>query len=1040
MLITQVELENIKSYRHLRVDFQRGTIAIQGANGAGKTTLVEAIGFALFDSLPYKHPQFVREGEKYGVITVRLIGNDERHYVVTRRCGSGAFWQVYDCEADLKLEQRTDVLDKLHDLFGIERERPLETLFQDALGVPQGTFTAVFLESASRRKKTFDELLQIEDYREAADYLLEVQHCYKDELQELLQEIQRLTFETRDLETWRSELEGLRQQEQRQSEQIAQGNRRLEELEGRHASLQAQRDALQQLRHNYERAQLTCDGARERLRQCQQELSTALQASQEVEASSAAYQAYQQAEAALKELRLAERRRNALRQQAAELQSQLAMIGANVANLSTSLQEIAQAREQVVALAPLADEQRALERRLEELKQQVRRYDELVEEGRALRRQQEQALQRQQEVQQKIARIEPLQPVAARLGEHIASVTRLQARLGERSQKQQQLQERRDLLRQREEEREKLLERLRALEESIATSEAHRSEAEELAALQEESARLSARCHRLEGNIDSYRTSRELSRGGQCPLLHEPCLNIRQRGLASLEAYFSNLIEKEQVLLAELQQQRCSLDERLVLVRGYAQELERLGQYRSLRDECAERLRQLASETLRLRRDLEDLEQDLEELKGLSQQIAEAERARQESEAADRQVRELERLRVIAQQLQETLAQTEEQINEKRRLVQELRGSRTALEGIEAALAALADPAGRIRGLLSTIEREPDLLLRLEEQERRQQECAQQVQSLDEQLATYRDLDQRISEEEATLQRSRSGYQTYLKHEQVARQLPQRQQACAAATAALSAAEQALRQAEISYRTAYVAFDEQEFLRTGEEIKRLRADLKGYTTALQHVRQRIGELERQIRAAEALLAALEDARQEQRTLEELHAMTEQFRRLLKEAAPQILRARLASISAEANRIFGEIMGERSAQLSWEEDYEICLRSKGTLRTFAQLSGGEQMSAALAVRLALLKKLSSLNIAFFDEPTQNMDLTRRSNLAEQIRRVRGFDQLIVISHDDTFEQGLDALIRLRKEDGETRLLSEEEGQRALEKEEEHAHAP
>ena len=84
-----------------------------------------------------------------------------------------------------------------------------------------------------------------------------------------------------------------------------------------------------------------------------------------------------------------------------------------------------------------------------------------------------------------------------------------------------------------------------------------------------------------------------------------------------------------------------------------------------------------------------------------------------------------------------------------------------------------------------------------------------------------------------------------------------------------------------------------------------------------------------------------------------------------------------------------------------------------------------MSAALAVRLALLKKLSSLNIAFFDEPTQNMDELRRTNLAEQIRRVRGFDQLFVISHDDSFEQGLDSLVRLRKTDGQTRVLAEDD---------------
>lgn len=49
-----------------------------------------------------------------------------------------------------------------------------------------------------------------------------------------------------------------------------------------------------------------------------------------------------------------------------------------------------------------------------------------------------------------------------------------------------------------------------------------------------------------------------------------------------------------------------------------------------------------------------------------------------------------------------------------------------------------------------------------------------------------------------------------------------------------------------------------------------------------------------------------------------------------------------------------------------------------------------------------------------------------NLADQIRRVRGFDQLIVISHDDTFEQGLDSLVRLNKVNGETRPVADEDG--------------
>ncbi len=206
MLITRIELENIKSYRQMSVDFRRGTTAISGANGAGKTTIVEAIGYALFDHIEYNQGQFVRESEKYGRVVIYLIGNDDRPYTVERRCGAGAYWFIYDEEADLRLEQRADVSDKLHELFGIDRERALNALFRDALGVSQGMFTSVFLETASKRKQTFDTLLQIEDYKTATDYLLDAQKVYKEQSQAQQSEIQRLQYETRELESWQTAL------------------------------------------------------------------------------------------------------------------------------------------------------------------------------------------------------------------------------------------------------------------------------------------------------------------------------------------------------------------------------------------------------------------------------------------------------------------------------------------------------------------------------------------------------------------------------------------------------------------------------------------------------------------------------------------------------------------------------------------------------------------------------------------------------------------------------------------------------------------
>ena len=44
---------------------------------------------------------------------------------------------------------------------GLEPGTDLRTLFRQAIGVPQGTFTAIFLEGATDRKIAFDRLLNL---------------------------------------------------------------------------------------------------------------------------------------------------------------------------------------------------------------------------------------------------------------------------------------------------------------------------------------------------------------------------------------------------------------------------------------------------------------------------------------------------------------------------------------------------------------------------------------------------------------------------------------------------------------------------------------------------------------------------------------------------------------------------------------------------------------------------------------------------------------------------------------------------------------
>ena len=137
---------------------------------------------------------------------------------------------------------------------------------------------------------------------------------------------------------------------------------------------------------------------------------------------------------------------------------------------------------------------------------------------------------------------------------------------------------------------------------------------------------------------------------------------------------------------------------------------------------------------------------------------------------------------------------------------------------------------------------------------------------------------------------------------------------------------------------------------------------------------------------------------------------------LKKAAPEVAKMLLARISQEANLFFREITGNAERTLSWKEDYEISLEEFGYERPFSTLSGGEQMSAALSVRLALLQELSDIRFAFFDEPTVNMDAERREKLALAIHGISQklrFNQIFVISHDDTFESHTDYVVSVGK---------------------------
>jgi len=340
-------------------------------------------------------------------------------------------------------------------------------------------------------------------------------------------------------------------------------------------------------------------------------------------------------------------------------------------------------------------------------------------------------------------------------------------------------------------------------------------------------------------------------------------------------------------------------------------------------------------------------------------------------------------------------------------------GAPAEAEQYQAALAELGNPR---REYERHEDRARQQAAKEEEQRRqqaRQQALQEQTAALETQLAAFEGLDEQVQATQAERERHQEAHNTYLAHAKAAEQQESRQRRV---TTLLEEGQQlTAEQADWSrqHAQALADYDAQEHARVRGEVSRLQQELAANRAQLSARREQLEAIRHEIAHLEQMQAERGRKRAELDELEELARTVQLVRDLLQQAGPQITKQLVQQISREASSLYGDIMGDHSGRLIWSEEYELSLDVQGRQRTFRQFSGGEQMSAALALRMALLKGTSAVDVAFFDEPTAHLDPTRRESLAEQIVQVKGFSQLFVISHDDTFERAVQNYIRVVK---------------------------
>lgn len=919
MQILSVTLNNFKSHRDRHFEFQPGTNAICGENGAGKTSLLEAIAWTLFNYQgDYAKEDLIRNGSSSAQVTVAFISSrDSRTYEVQRCTQRG--YTLYDPQLNERLPYtriKDEVVPWLRQHLGVGAGTDLPQLFSRTVGVPQGTFTADFLQTGENRKAVFDSMLKVEEYKAAYKQMNALRRYAENQVELIKHDLAQYE---EALQGW----EGLHLRRQAMMQEIQDNTQQLHDLEATLITLQQQRTTLleqaqrlQSLESQLQTLSTQIEGQHPIKARLQQLLERAAQATALCEANRPAYEAYQAAEVQLQAVSQQQQTRQSLQAQFRKIQQQKEQQQAELTRCQVQLEALTETETKVAALQPLVNQQAQLETQLSQVQQQQQ----------TLLQVQLQYQQRQQQLAQN----------AQQQADLTAKLTQLTA----------------------------------------------------LVRLVDEIAELEERCDRIQHQISRVAAGRQF------------------------EQELKNLVSTHQTAVQTQQQQAQAALQTLAALQASAPVLS---------GDVVEALKAAIESGVTLNHtlvaQLQSILQDLDQqtdIATLQKQLREHRKALDQRYQYRGELAQVPALQNQREDLQQQQTQWQAELTDLEANLSRMDGLKAKATTLSQQLEALGNPRGQCQVLMQALQERPRVQTAYDKAALGQQALQTQLIQIEAQLEPFADLEQIVVQQQTVKQTHQKGHALYLQNQQTAQQQSTLTAELAATEQAIQALQHTYAEVQSHYANQKTDFDPAALAQVEEQYREMRSTCDRISGSLPQQQKLLAELDQQMAALKALAEKRDQAEQDRLQKERIRRFVNFARTAYKEAGPRITACYVQSISREADRLFRELLNRPNVALEWTGDYEIQVQEGPNKRRFINLSGGEQMCAALAVRLALLKVLADIDIAFFDEPTTNMDRPRRESLAEAIARIKSFRQLFVISHDDTFEKVTENVILVERE--------------------------
>lgn len=132
-------------------------------------------------------------------------------------------------------------------------------------------------------------------------------------------------------------------------------------------------------------------------------------------------------------------------------------------------------------------------------------------------------------------------------------------------------------------------------------------------------------------------------------------------------------------------------------------------------------------------------------------------------------------------------------------------------------------------------------------------------------------------------------------------------------------------------------------------------------------------------------------------LEDLKIKLEEIHKKSKELPAKISNTLITGIVSTANELLTYVPN-KSLRIDIV-DYDLLIEVNDKKLSYELLSDGEKIIVALLIRIAMIRRMSNLNLYILDEPTINLDSQTKEELLNIFGNISG--QMIVISHDTTF---------------------------------------